>query len=340
MKYRVLLYYYYTTIEDPVEFSAEHLDLCKEIGLKGRILVANEGINGTVSGTIEQTNEYAEYMKNHPLFQGIVFKVDESDTHAFKKMHVRPRPELVNLSLEDDVNPHEITGEYLSPKEFMEQMQDENTIVLDVRNDYEYEVGHFRGAIKPDVETFRDTPDWVRENRHLFEGKKVLTYCTGGIRCEKFSGWLKREGFEDVGQLHGGIATYGKDPETKGQLWDGMMYVFDERLTVPINQVEHTVVGKDHYDGTPCERYINCCNPECNAQLLASEENQAYHLGGCSLECAAHGRNRYIVDHELPNEFVKERLETLRNSEFAEREMLGSYKGRGREAKARHESAQ
>ena len=340
MKYRVLLYYYYTTIEDPEEFSAEHLAMCKEIGLKGRILVANEGINGTVSGTEEQTKEYAAYMKNHPLFEGIVFKVDESDTHAFKKMHVRPRSELVNLSLEDDVNPHEITGEYLSPKEFMEQMQRDDTIVLDVRNDYEYEVGHFRGAVKPDVETFRDTPEWVRENRELFEGKKILTYCTGGIRCEKFSGWLKREGFEDVGQLHGGIASYGKDPETQGQLWDGMMYVFDERLTVPINQVEHTVVGKDHYDGTPCERYINCCNPECNAQLIASEVNQAYHLGGCSLECAEHGRNRYIVEHALSNEFVKSRIETLRKSDFSEREMLGSYKGRGREAKRRHENIQ
>lgn len=311
MDYRVLLYYHYTTIEDPAAFAQEHLQDCKDLGLKGRILVAGEGINGTVSGTTEQTNAYMKMMKNHPLFNGIVFKIDEADGHAFKKMHVRPRPELVNLSLEDDINPHEITGEHLSPAEFFEQIQREDTVVLDVRNTYEYDVGHFRGAIRPDVETFRDTPQWVRDNRELFEGKRVLTYCTGGIRCEKFSGWLKREGFEDVAQLHGGIATYGKDPVTKGQLWDGQMYVFDERLTVPINQVEHVIVGKDHFDGTPCERYINCANPECNKQVLSSEENEAKHLGGCTIECTKHERNRYIVKHGLSAEYVQAAIAQL-----------------------------
>lgn len=311
MDYRVLLYYHYTTIEDPAAFAQEHLQDCKDLGLKGRILVAGEGINGTVSGTTEQTNAYMKMMKNHPLFNGIVFKIDEADGHAFKKMHVRPRPELVNLSLEDDINPHEITGEHLSPAEFFEQIQREDTVVLDVRNTYEYDVGHFRGAIRPDVETFRDTPQWVRDNRELFEGKRVLTYCTGGIRCEKFSGWLKREGFEDVAQLHGGIATYGKDPVTKGQLWDGQMYVFDERLTVPINQVEHVIVGKDHFDGTPCERYINCANPECNKQVLSSEENEAKHLGGCTIECTKHERNRYIVKHGLSAEHVQAAIAQL-----------------------------
>lgn len=327
MEYRVLLYYYYTDIADPDGLSREHLRICKDMNLKGRILIAHEGINGTVSGTAEDTDKYRQYMENHPLFKGLTFKVDEADGHAFKKMHVRPRPELVNLSLEDDINPHEITGDYLSPAEFYEEMQREDTVLLDVRNTYEYDVGHFRGAIRPEVDTFRDTPEWVRENRELFEGKKVLTYCTGGIRCEKFSGWLKREGFEDVGQLHGGIASYGKDPVAKGQLWDGMMYVFDERLTVPVNQVEHNIVGKDHYDGTPCERYINCANPECNAQIIASEENEEYHLGGCSLECAEHSRNRYIVKNELSKEYVETRLEALRNSDFADFDMIGDYKG-------------
>lgn len=311
MNYRVLLYYHYTTIEDPAAFSQQHLAACKEIGLKGRILVATEGINGTVSGTVEQTNTYMEMMKADPLFDGIVFKIDESETHAFKKMHVRPRPELVNLGLGEDVNPLELTGRHLSPEDFLEEMKREDTVVLDVRNTYEYDVGHFRGAIRPDVETFRDTPEWVRENRHLFEGKNVLTYCTGGIRCEKFSGWMKREGFGDVGQLHGGVATYGKDETTKGQLWDGQMYVFDERLTVPINHVEHVVIGRDHFDDTPCERYINCANPECNKQILASAENEAKHLGGCTIECTKHERNRYIVRHNLSEEQVTAAIEAL-----------------------------
>ena len=311
LDYRVLLYYHYTTIEDPAAFAAAHLAYCKEMQLKGRILVATEGINGTVSGTVEQTNAYMEYMKTNPLFEGIVFKIDEAEGHAFKKMHVRPKPELVHLRLEDDVNPREFTGRHLSPKQFMDEMLREDTVVLDVRNNYEYDLGHFRGAIRPDVETFRDTPNWVRENKHLFEGKTVLTYCTGGIRCEKFSGWMKREGFGDVGQLHGGIATYAKDPETKGQLWDGKMYVFDERHMVSINQVEEVVVSKDRYDGTPSERYFKCSNPECNDHMFASEENEAKHLGACSLECAKHERNRYVVKHNISPEVVAATLAEL-----------------------------
>ncbi|WP_028392687.1 oxygen-dependent tRNA uridine(34) hydroxylase TrhO [Bacillus cihuensis] len=309
--YRVLLYYYYVTIENPEEFAAAHLAWCKEHELKGRILVANEGINGTVSGTIEQTDEYINMMESDPLFEGIVFKIDEADGHAFKKMHVRPRNELVTLRLEDDINPLELTGRYLSPKEFYEGLKDENTIVLDARNDYEYELGHFRNAIKPDIKSFRELPQWVRDNKEMFEGKKVLTYCTGGIRCEKFSGWLVREGFEDVGQLHGGIATYGKDPEVQGELWDGQMYVFDERISVPINQKEHVIVGRDYFTGEPCERYINCANPECNKQILASEENEHKYMRSCSHECRVHPRNLYVKQHNLTDEEWAERASQL-----------------------------
>ncbi|MBA9028775.1 oxygen-dependent tRNA uridine(34) hydroxylase TrhO [Peribacillus huizhouensis] len=309
--YRVLLYYYYVTIENPEEFAAAHLAWCKEHELKGRILVANEGINGTVSGTIEQTDEYINMMESDPLFEGIVFKIDEADGHAFKKMHVRPRNELVTLRLEDDINPLELTGRYLSPKEFYEGLKDENTIVLDARNDYEYELGHFRNAIKPDIKSFRELPQWVRDNKEMFEGKKVLTYCTGGIRCEKFSGWLVREGFEDVGQLHGGIATYGKDLEVQGELWDGQMYVFDERISVPINQKEHVIVGRDYFTGEPCERYINCANPECNKQILASEENEHKYMRSCSHECRVHPRNLYVKQHNLTDEEWAERASQL-----------------------------
>ncbi|MEK4229817.1 oxygen-dependent tRNA uridine(34) hydroxylase TrhO [Solibacillus sp. FSL H8-0538] len=311
MNYRVLLYYYYTMIEDPATFAEVHLQACKDLNLKGRILVASEGINGTVSGTVDETNAYMDLMNNNPLFEGIVFKIDEADGHAFKKMHVRPKPELVHLSLEDDIDPLQLTGRYVQPAEFYEQMQQDDTIVLDARNTYEFDVGHFEGAIRPDIQTFRELPEWIHENKALLEGKRILTYCTGGVRCEKFSGWLIREGYEDVGQLHGGIATYGKDPVAKGQLWNGQMYVFDERLTVPINQMKHVIVGKDHYDGRPCERYINCASPECNKQILASEENEAKHLGGCSIECTKDERNRYVKKHGLSNEVVSERIAAL-----------------------------
>ncbi|MGM0777160.1 MAG: rhodanese-related sulfurtransferase [Bacillota bacterium] len=310
--YRVLLYYMYVPIEDPEEFAREHKAFCNELGLKGRILVANEGINGTVSGPVEQTDRYMEAMKQDPRFAEMVFKIDEADRHAFPKMKVRARSELVTLRLEDDVNPNELTGKYLEPKEFFERLQDEDTIVLDARNDYEYDLGHFRGAIRPDIENFRDLPNWVRENKELLGDKKIITYCTGGIRCEKFSGWLIKEGFEDVAQLHGGIVTYGKDPEVQGQLWDGQLYVFDDRIGVPVNQKEHVIVGKDYFTGEPCERYVNCANPACNKKILCSEENEHKYMRSCSDECRTHPRNRYIAEHGLSEAEVEERLEKVK----------------------------
>ena len=226
-------------------------------------------------------------------------------------MHVRYRPELVSLNLEDDVNPLELTGAYLSPKEFREAILDDDVVVIDARNDYEYDLGHFRGSVRPDIRSFRELPQWIRDNKEQFMEKRVVTYCTGGIRCEKFSGWLVREGFKDVGQLHGGIATYGKDPEVQGDLWDGQMYVFDSRISVPINHKEHVVVGRDWFDGTPCERYMNCADPKCNRQILVSEENEAKYLRGCSHECRVSPENRYVKEQNLSLDEVAERLAVI-----------------------------
>ena len=312
--YRVLLYYKYQAIEDPDQFAKDHLEFCKSIGLKGRVLVGKEGINGTVSGTLAQTEKYKDYVHSLPGFEDLWFKEDEADGYAHRKMFVRPREEIVALNLEDDIDPLQTTGQYLSPKEFREAILDEDTIVLDTRNDYEYDLGHFKGAIRPDIRNFRELPQWVIDHKEDFMDKRVVVYCTGGIRCEKFSGWMVREGFKDVGQLHGGIDTYGKDPEVKGDLWEGQMYVFDDRISVPINHVNPTVIGKDYYDGTPCERYINCANPECNEQLLASEENEAKYLRGCCAKCRRHPRNRYVAEHQLTTQEWEARLNAIGES--------------------------
>ncbi|HII1397679.1 TPA: rhodanese-related sulfurtransferase [Staphylococcus aureus] len=308
MNYQVLLYYKYTTIDNPEQFAQDHLAFCKAHNLKGRILVSTEGINGTLSGTKEKTEQYMAHMHADERFKDMVFKIDEAEGHAFKKMHVRPRKEIVALDLEEDIDPRHTTGQYLSPVEFRKALEDDDTVIIDARNDYEFDLGHFRGAIRPNITRFRDLPDWIKENKALFADKKVVTYCTGGIRCEKFSGWLLKEGFEDVAQLHGGIATYGKDPETKGQYWDGKMYVFDDRISVDINQVEKTIIGKDWFDGKPCERYINCANPECNKQILVSEENEAKYLGACSYDCAKHERNRYVQANNISDNEWQQRL--------------------------------
>ena len=309
--YRVLLYYHYVNIEDVEVFREEHFNLCKKIGLVGRIIVSHEGINGTASGTLEQTQAYMDAMHEDPRFSSMPFKVDYEESHAFKKLHVRVKPELVNLGLEDDVNPLEVTGNYLKPTEFYKHMQDENTIVIDARNDYEYDLGHFRGAIRPDIEVFRDLPEWIDNNKELLEDKKILTYCTGGVRCEKFSGWLKQEGFEDVNQLEGGIVTYGYDKEVQGELWDGLCYVFDQRIAVPVNRVDHKIVGRDYITNEPCERYVNCANPECNKQILMSKETEHKYLRACSHECRVNPRNRYVIEHVLTAEDIKNRIEAI-----------------------------
>ncbi|MFB5678333.1 rhodanese-related sulfurtransferase [Paenibacillus terreus] len=294
--YRILLYYKYVTIPEYESFAKEHLEYCKELGVKGRILVAEEGINGTLSGTIEQTDAYMRYMNDHPLFSDMVFKIDEADGHAFKKIFVRPKKELVTLRYDTPLDPNVIGGKRLSPKEFYEQMQNEDVIILDGRNDYEYDLGHFRNAIRPDVESFREFPEWIRTHMQDVKDKPILTYCTGGIRCEKLTGVLINEGFSNVAQLDGGIATYGKDSEVQGRLFDGKMYVFDERISVRVNQTDEDItVGQCHHCGSPTDRYINCADDTCHAQHLCCDECLETYEGYCSHDCKANDTKSQAV---------------------------------------------
>lgn len=296
--YRVLLYYHYVTIEDPKLFAEEHLHFCKELGLKGRILVGKEGLNGTVSGTVEQTQTYMDTLHQDPRFKDMPFKIDETDGHVFKKMHVRPRKEIVALKLDDDIDPHKMTGKHLKPKEFYKEMQNEDVLLIDARNDYETQIGHFHDAILPNIRNFRDLPNWIEKNLSDYKDKKVLTYCTGGIRCEKFSGYLLRAGFTDVSQLDGGIVEYGKDPEVQGKSYDGKCYVFDQRISVPVNRTdEDVIVGHCAHCGKSCDRIVNCANPECNKQFICCEECEKTHHRSCSDACDHHPRNRYTVQH-------------------------------------------
>lgn len=300
--YRILLYYKYVKIDNPEEFAAEHLKFCKSIGVLGRILISHLGINGTLSGTIEQTDQYINAMRSDPRFADMVYKIDESDTHAFNKIFVRHKAELVTFRLPYELDPNELTGKYLEPVDFYKAMTEEDVVIVDARTDYEYDLGHFRGAIRPPVSSFKEFPEWVRENLGEFKNKKVLTYCTGGIRCETFTGLLLKEGFQDVYQLHGGIVTYGKDETVKGRLFDGKCYVFDNRIAVPINHTEEDViVSHCHHCGKPSDRYINCANMYCNLQHFCCEECEITHRQSCSEECkqSTHRRERdiHLVAH-------------------------------------------
>ncbi len=282
----MLLYYKYVDIEDPDAFVKEHTALCERLELHGRILVASEGLNGTVSGTRENTNAYMDALHGDPRFVDMQFKVDDAEGHVFQKLRIKARPEIVRLGLEDDVDPRQKTGKRLKPVEFYEALQRDDVVVVDARNDYEYDVGHFRGAIRPPLKTFRDFPEWVRETLAPYRDKTILTYCTGGIRCEKFSAMMLEEGFENVYQLDGGIVTYGKDPEVQGRLFYGSCYVFDERVTVPVNRTEEAcVISHCYYCNGECERYVNCANRECDHQFLCCVDCEVKHRRSCSEGC-------------------------------------------------------
>jgi UPF0176 protein len=281
--YRVVAYYKYVLIDNPEEFSAEHLEFCKRIGVRGRIYVANEGINGQFSGTTAQCNEYISSLTSKEGFDGIDFKIDESETMAFKKIHVRHKREIVHSGLDKfGINPAIKTGKHLNADEFLELKDKEEVVLVDVRSKYETNVGKFKGAISFDIETFREFPEKVKE-LEPYKNKKIITYCTGGIKCEKASAFLLEQGFEDVAQLHGGIIRYAK--ETGGKDFDGKLYVFDARIVIDINEVNPTIISTCKHCGTSSARMVNCANPLCNDQFVLCEDCGWEHKGCCSDEC-------------------------------------------------------
>ena len=236
IKYNTLLYYCYSTIADAEQFAADHLKFCKELGLAGRIIVAHEGLNGTVSGTEEACKTYMDTLHADERFAGIDFKVDVVDVPSFVKMHVRYKSEIVHSGLRDPniINPQKQTGKHLEPTEFLAMKDRDDVLILDVRSNYEHSLGKFKNALTLDIENFREFPDKINELAK-YKDKKILTYCTGGIKCEKASALLLHEGFTDVYQLHGGIIKYGK--EMQGKDFEGNCYVFDKRVSVPVNSV-------------------------------------------------------------------------------------------------------
>lgn len=293
--YQVLLYYKFVCIDDPEDFVRTHEALCRDLGLRGRILVAPEGLNGTVSGSPDACSAYMQAMHSDARFADMSFKIDDVEDHVFRKLFVRARPELVTFRT-DAPDPNVRTGRHLSPREFHEMMQRPDVVILDGRTGYEYDLGHFRGAIRPEVDSFREFPTWIRE--HMTDARKrpILTYCTGGIRCEKLTAFMLDEGFDEVYQLDGGIVSYGKDEDVRGALWDGRCYVFDERISVDINHTDdRRIVGRCHHCGTPTEQYVNCANLDCHKQHLSCPVCEERFVRSCSEECMNAPRHEFLT---------------------------------------------
>lgn len=282
-KYRILLYYCYTQIDSPEEFREQHHRFCLNNNLRGRIIIATEGLNGTISGLAKDCEAYMQELNADPRFAGIEFKVDAHKTMAFAKLHVRVKPEVVHVGLQH-IDPNVRTGAYVEPEQFRTLLKDqsEDTVILDVRSNYEHKLGKFKNAMTLDIDNFREFPEKVKELDGL-KKKRIITYCTGGIKCEKASAFLLEQGFENVHQLHGGIIKYGM--ETNGENFDGSCYVFDNRIGAKINSINPKVISTCYLTDEPTECMVNCANPHCNIHVPMSEAGAKMYGGCCSANC-------------------------------------------------------
>jgi predicted sulfurtransferase len=270
---RILLYYKYITIPDPQAIMAWQKELCQNLGLTGRIIIATEGINGTVCGSQEQTAAYIEAMSAHELFGRIDWKdsIVNGVHEYFPKLQIKVKNEITNLGLDTEVYTAEKGAEHLTPAQWHEavaQADPANTIIFDNRNAFEARVGAFEGAVIPDVEFFRDFPAYVDKNIDLFKDKEVLMYCTGGVRCERASAYLIAKGVsKGVKQLDGGIHRYAE--QFPDGFFRGKNYVFDGRITVPVT---NDVLGTCDVCGAVCDDYTNCLNAKCNKHFIGCPE--------------------------------------------------------------------
>ncbi|MBS3071918.1 rhodanese-related sulfurtransferase [Candidatus Pacearchaeota archaeon] len=276
---KVLLFYKYVNIENPVEFKKKHLLECEDLGLLGRILIAKEGINGSVSGTRGQTENYKQILKKDKRFSDIEFKEDDAIMPPFKKIVIKVKSEIIKFQQDVDLNSK---GKHISSEEFLDLYNSgEDVVILDARNEYEWQVGKFKNAVTLPIENFTEFPKAVEKLEKL-KDKKVVMYCTGGIRCEKASAYLIQEGFKDVSQLHGGILTFGK--KYPDSVWEGTCFVFDKRLKSDIN-MKSGPITKCRHCKTKCDQYRNCRVPECNDLFVICPNCDIKFQGCCSKEC-------------------------------------------------------
>ncbi|MGQ1910102.1 oxygen-dependent tRNA uridine(34) hydroxylase TrhO [Marinifilum sp. RC60d5] len=283
---KTLSFYRYVIIEDPQKVR-DHLYLrWFELDCKGRIYIAREGINAQMSVPEHNIKAFFSLMNNLKELQDMPIKwAVEDDGKSFYKLIVKLRPKIVADGLNDNAFDVTDVGNHLSPLEFHNQISLPNTIVVDMRNHYESEIGHFENAICPDADTFREEIDIVVNNLKDKKKEKVLLYCTGGIRCEKASAYLKHHGFEDVNQLHGGIIAYAQDIKQLGldSKFRGKNFVFDERLGESIN---NEVIAKCHQCGKACDTHTNCANNDCHLLFIQCDECREKYQGCCTDECA------------------------------------------------------
>lgn len=284
-KYNVLLFYNYKKIYNVEEFKSEHLFFCSNKNLTGRIIISEEGINGTLSGPEIDCKHYINFIKTYDFLKKTEFKIDDCIGHLFPKMSIKIRRNLININ-RDDLDPTIKTGKHMSSKEFRDAMGEENTIIVDMRSNYEHNVGKFKNAVTFDIKHFLTLEESIRDsefNNNDNKSKKILTYCTGGIRCEKASSLLLKLGYKNVYQLDGGIIKYSKD--MGGENFDGKCYVFDDRITINVNKVNPKIISKCYICDCIEDTMVNCMNTRCNRHTTICKKCYFKLNGCCSYNC-------------------------------------------------------
>lgn len=269
MNYPVILFYKYVEITDADIFAGRQRALCESLGLKGRVLIASEGINGTLAGPAANVDRYIAALRAEPRFSDIEIKRSPGDAGTFPRLVVKVRREIVTLNagaIPPDRENH------LSPAEWKDLMeQNRDVVLLDIRNRFESAAGKFENAVTCDIEHFRELPEYVDRLEDL-KNKTVLMYCTGGIRCEKASTLFKRKGFGSIFQLHGGIAAYQE--QFGNEHWQGECFVFDQRMTLRVEE-GLVQIGRCAHTGRETSRFVNCLHDPCHKLYLLSAEAEA-----------------------------------------------------------------
>ncbi|CAF23102.1 rhodanese-related sulfurtransferase [Candidatus Protochlamydia amoebophila] len=299
----VLAYYHFTAIADPHQEVKAHKEFFKDRNITSRIYLSEQGINGQMSGKREDAEAYMKWLHANPLFETMPFKIHSHHENVFPRQTVKYRKQLVALDEDVDMNQ---TGQHISPLEWKELLEKEKRpLLLDVRNEYEWQVGRFDGAECPPCDTFREFKEYAENLKTQVnpEQTPIMMYCTGGIRCELYSSLLKKEGFKEVYQLEGGIINYGL--KQGSEHWLGKLFVFDDRLTIPISQEPAPVIGSCHHCQTSNETYYNCANMDCNHLYLCCQTCVEKFLGCCCTDCQNAPRVRPYHHQDVHKPFRK-----------------------------------
>lgn len=318
-------FYKYVTLKNPQLFRDHLYGLFDEVGVLGRIYVAREGVNAQISVPEAQFDAFKAAMDSILFFQGLRLNIAiEDDGKSFFALIIKLRPKIVADGIDDpDFDPSNY-GTHLKAAEFNALTDESDTVLVDMRNHYESEVGHFDGAITPDVDTFREELPYVADLLADQKDKNIVMYCTGGIRCEKASAYMKYRGFKNVFQLEGGIIEYARQVKAQGlsNKFIGKNFVFDERLG---ERISEKVIARCHQCGAPCDDHTNCANEYCHILFIQCPECREKHAGCCSAKCSDF--------QQLPEEERKARgkTEQFNGSKFGK----GRYKAfRGKDSKS------